>query len=124
MELTTGLMAVIIITGLTSSSLSLGAKLMYDGIKAKRNGANNNSKNNNNIKLLYGIQSSIDLLSRDVDEGNREIVELKRPLERLTEVSIETNVHLRGLKKVTEDQTRTFRNLVIALTTAIAKIGG
>lgn len=122
MELTTTLIAVIILTGLISSALSIGAKLMYDGIKAKRNG-NNRSNNNNNTKLLYGIQSSVDLLTRDVGEVEKTIDEFRKYLERSSEISIETNVHLKDLKDAVVRQTQEFRNLAIALTTAIAKVG-
>ena len=117
MDITTSLFAIIIITSLTSSMLSLGAKLIYDGIKAKKNGTNGNG-----VKLLYSIQNDIALLSKDVDESNKEVVELKRSLEMLYTAAIETNVHLKDLKQTTANQTNEFRTLVIALTTAIAKL--
>jgi peptidoglycan hydrolase CwlO-like protein len=112
---------IIIIAALTGSAFSVIARLAYDGIKAKRNG--NNRNNNNSTKLLYGIQSSVDLLTRDVSEVEKTIDEFRKYLERSNEISIETNVHLKDLKKVIMDQTHEFRNLAIALTTAIAKVG-
>ena len=129
MELTIGLMAIIIITGLISSALSLIAKLTYDGIKAKRNNNNrnnrnnsrNNKTNNNSTKLLYGIQSSVNLLTKDVSEVEKTVDEFRKYLERSNEISIETNMHLKDLKEAVVNQTQEFRNLVIALTTAITK---
>jgi len=116
---------IIIIAALTGSAFSVVARLVYDGIKAKRNGTNGpkNIKNSNNIKLLYGIQGSVDLLTRDVSEVEKTVDELRKYLERSNEISIETNVHLKDLKEAVANQTQEFRNLVIALTTAIAKVG-
>lgn len=112
---------IIIIAALTGSVFSVIARLVYDGIKAKRNG--NNRNNNNSTELLYGIQNSVDLLTRDVGEVEKTVDEFRRYLERSNEISIETNVHLKDLKEVVANQTREFRNLVIALTTSIAKAG-
>lgn len=106
---------IIIVTSLISTILSLGGKLIYDGIKAKRNGNNRNGRNTNGTKLLYGIQSSIDLLTRDVNEVEKTVDEFRKYLERSNEISIETNVHLKDLKEAVASQTQEFRNLVVAL---------
>ena len=102
----------IIIAALVGSMFSVIARLIYDGIQAKRNGNNRNNRNNNTngIKLLYGIQSSVDLLTRDVDEVEKTVDEFRKYLERSNEISIETNVHLKDLKKSVVSQAQEFRN--------------
>lgn len=112
MELTTTLIVIIVITGLGSSVLSLGAKLIYDGIKAKKNGSNSNGK----------ISVNLALLAKDIDFNNKKLAEIENGVNRLIEYVITSNVHLTDLKTATADQTSSFRTLISALTTVIAKL--
>jgi hypothetical protein len=98
MDLTTNLIAVIIITGLVSAMLSLAVKLMYDGIKAKRSGNNghNNGNSNNGRNAYEGSQILVDLalLAKDTDFNNQKLTEIKNGIDKLIEHSVITNVHL------------------------------
>lgn len=117
MELTMTLMAIIIITGLISSGLSLVAKLMYDGIKAKRNG-NGNGKTSNNGQILVNFAS----LVKDIEFNNKRVTDIENGIVKLIEYSITSNVHLADLKASVINQTDSFRTLISALTSTMAKL--
>lgn len=91
MEPTTGLITIIIITGLTSSALSLCAKLIYDGIKAKKNG-NNKQPNNGQVSV------NLALLAKDIDFNNSRLVSIENSINRLVELSVASNIHLEDFK--------------------------
>ncbi|KKM91462.1 hypothetical protein LCGC14_1228240 [marine sediment metagenome] len=112
MDLTVSLVAVIVITGLISSMLSIVAKLIYDGIKAKRNGSNGNNQVSVNLALLV----------KDIDFNNLMLTKIERGTDRLVEHAVASNVHLIDLKTMIAEQTRTFRTLISALTTAMARL--
>ena len=116
MELTTGILAVIIITSLISSILSLGAKLMYDGIKAKKNGNSKSSNSNGQVSV------NLALLVKDIDFNNKKLAEIERGVDRLVEHSVVTNIHLQDLKQIIDNLTSELRSLGIALTSVIAKL--
>ena len=113
MELTTTLITVIIITGLVSSGLSVIAKLIYDGIKVKKNG-NGNGDNQISVNLA--------LLVKDIDFNNKKLAEIEHSIDKQVGLSIAANVHLIDLKTSVAEQTNTFRTLISALTSAMARL--
>lgn len=116
MELTSTLIAIIIITSLVSAILSLGAKLVYDGIKAKKNG------NGNGGHILMDLA----LLAKDIDFNNLMLTKIENNTSRLIELSItskeQSDAHSIDLKTAMYDQTNMFRTLISALTTALARL--
>ena len=102
MELTATLIAVIIITSLVSSALSIAAKLIYDGIKVKKNGSNGNNRH---------ISMDLALLAKDINFNNLKLIEVENNLNRLVELSI-----------AFREQINTFKALISSLTTAINKL--
>ena len=112
------MLAVIIITSLISAMLSLGAKLIYDGIKAKKNGTTSTNGSQQ-------VSVNLALLAKDVDFNNKKLSEIVSNVNRLVELSIATkeqvHIHLTDLKTTTAEQTNAFRMLVSALTAAMAK---
>lgn len=116
MELTMTLLIIILLTGLVSSTLSIVAKLIYDGIKAK---------NGNGKKVLNGngqISKDLALLAKDIDFNNKKLAEIVSDVHRLVELTIaakeQSHIHLTDLKTAMTDQTNSFRNLI----TVIAKL--
>jgi len=115
MEFNATLIAVIILTSLASSVLSLGAKLVYDGIKAKKNGTNG-TRNSEQISV------NLALLIKDIDFNNKKLAEIESAMDRQVELSIASNVHLIDLKTSIVDQTNTFRTLISTLNVNIARL--
>ena len=119
MELTSSLIAIIIITSLASSMLSLGAKLIYDGIKARKNGSNGNGRQ---------ISVNLALLAKDIDFNNKQLAEIGSGIHKLVELGIvakeQTNNHLVELKSAITEQASAFRSLTASLITSIAKLEG
>lgn len=120
MELTATLLVVILLTGLVSSTLSIVAKLIYDGIKAK-NGNGKKSPDGNSHILM-----DLALLTKDIDFNNKKLSEIGSGIDRLVELTIaskeQSNVHLTDLKTAMADQTNSFRTLIQSMTTAMAKL--
>lgn len=119
MELTTTVIIAMGLTGFISSALSLGAKLIYDGIKTKKN-ESNGSNGNKQISINFA------LLAKDIDFNNKKLVEIAQGIDKLIELSIvskeQSNIHLIDLKTSMADQTNTFRTLISALTATMAKL--
>jgi len=121
MELTATLVTIIVITGFVSAGLSLLARLVYDGIKEKRNGSNG-SNGPNNTQLSMDIA----LLAKDIDFNDKKLAEIERGIDKLIELTIATkeqsNIHLGDLKAILVDQTHTFRSLMSKLTTSMVRL--
>lgn len=115
MELTTTVLIAMGLTGFISSVLSVGAKLVYDGIKAKRNGSSKNGLNGQ-------VSVNLALLTKDIDFNNKKLAEIEHGIDRLVEHSAASNVHLIDLKSMTVEQTSSFRTLISALTSTMARL--
>ncbi|MHA1833229.1 MAG: hypothetical protein ACTSV7_04505 [Candidatus Baldrarchaeia archaeon] len=104
MEFTTSTIPYLIATGLVASILTLGTKLVYDGIKAKKNGGSDSDVNKQ-------ISVNLALLTKDVDFNNKILVGIKNGIDRLAEHSVTSNIHLMDLKTAVTEQTHELQKI-------------
>jgi len=102
---------VIVVTGLISSAFSLGAKLLYDGIKSKKRNLSSND-----------ITHDFSLLEKDMALNNERLEKIEKGVSNLGVNSATSNVHLLDLKTSIIEQTATVRGLIATLMAAMSRL--
>jgi len=107
------------ITEVSVSAAAIGAgtavvaRLLYDGIKSKKNGnGNGGSKNGNNLNTIH---TNLELLTKDVNRVDENVEDLKYAFNKFNDLLIEANMTLKSIQTELSQKESQFQNLFIKL---------